>query len=168
MQNAWVSDDIESLAHRWAEDMGVGPFFFMEQEFANSKYRGRATPCRFKVAIAQAGAVQIELIQPLTDEPSAYRETVEPGQTALHHMCIASKDFAGDVAYFNALGYETVQEGSVGGARVVYLDTRSMTGYMLEIIEFTPVAEVLFGAIAEICSHWDGKDAWRSMETLMG
>lgn len=168
IQNAWVSDDIEALARKLTTEMGIGPFFFMEQEFSDSKYRGQPSACKFKLAITQAGPIQIELIQPLTEGCSAYRDSVKPGESKLHHMCVWSKDFDRDVAHFNSLGYITAQEGCVGGTRVAYLDTRELTGYMLEIIDQTPEATSLFDYIAESCKAWDGSDPWRSMQSMIG
>ena len=67
-QNAWVVKDIEIACLRWADEMGVGPFFLNEYPagtFSDVTYRGEPADLAMKVAIAQAGPVQIELIEPI-------------------------------------------------------------------------------------------------------
>ena len=81
-QSAWIVDDIDEAARLWAEKTGIGPFFvadYQEGVFETS-YRGKPAPMTMKTALAQAGSMQIELIQPTGDGPSAYRDTVPMGR----------------------------------------------------------------------------------------
>ena len=65
MQSAWVVDDLDAAVDAWLK-VGIGPFFFVEytpELFENSTYRGSPSPISMKIALAQAGDMQIELIE---------------------------------------------------------------------------------------------------------
>ena len=51
-----------------------------------------------KTALAQAGDMQIELIQPTGNSPSAYRDTVPMGRSGFHHIVRSVFDTVADAA----------------------------------------------------------------------
>jgi len=166
-QNAWVVPDVEQSIHRWVEEMGVGPFFLTHHTgLTEVTYRGAPSELSMKVALAQAGPVQIELIEPTSGAPCAYRDSVPAGQMGFHHMCVWTHDIEADTAYFADLGYPAATAGSAGRARFAYYDTRPLMGCMLEVVEHHPGIEAMFGRIAEICAAWDGRDPIRSTADL--
>ena len=68
-QNAWVVDDLETACNAWVTELGVGPFFITEyapSAFDSVTYRGAPSELAMRIGIAQAGPLQIELIQPLS------------------------------------------------------------------------------------------------------
>ncbi|MDX1580959.1 MAG: VOC family protein, partial [Alphaproteobacteria bacterium] len=74
-QNAWVVTDVFEAARKWVDFYGVGPFYVMEHlDLADIKYRGEPGKLDISVALAQAGPVQIELIQQFNPDNSAYRD----------------------------------------------------------------------------------------------
>lgn len=167
-QNAWVVEDLETAIERWVDEMGIGPFFVAEHgaQFTNLKYRGQPSELSMTVALAQAGPIQVELIQPTTDKPCAYRDSVPEGTTAFHHMCVWTHDIDADTAYFEALGYPAANIGKAGQAWFAYYDTRPLMGCMLEVVEYKPQIEAMFARIAEICRDWDGKRPVRTLADL--
>lgn len=168
-QNAWVVDDLDAAMQKWATEMGVGPFFVAEHgpAFKEVRYRGEPSELAMKVALAQAGPVQIELIQPTTNKPCAYRDSVPAGSgMGFHHMCVWTHDIDADSAYFEQLGYPTTNIGSTGNAWFAYYDTRPLMGCMLEVVERKPEIEAVFGRIAEVCAAWDGSKPVRNMTDL--
>ena len=83
---------------KWVNEMGVGPFYLNEYPngtFSKVTYRGELAELSMKVAIAQAGPIQIELIEPMT-ETCAYRDSVPKGKEGFHHMCVWTLDFKAD------------------------------------------------------------------------
>ena len=162
-QNAWVVDDVVAEANRWVEQFGVGPFFLADYEgrLNDVTYRGKPSELSMKVAIAQAGNVQIELIEPTTDAPCAYRDSVELGTIGFHHMCVWTHDIDADTAYFAGLGYEAATTGDAGRTRFAYYDTRALMGCMLEVVEFHPGIKERFDQIAAAAVDWDGTDPIR-------
>ena len=161
-QNAWVVDDVEAACMRWVNEMGVGPFFVnhYDNAFEAVTYRGEPAELSMYVALAQAGPVQIELIQPLT-ERCAYRDSVAPGTTGFHHMCVWTHDIEADTAYFESLGYPTATSGRTGDVAFAYYDTRAFMGCMLEVVTQTPDIVQRFADIAAAGNDWDGKDPIR-------
>ena len=120
-QNAWVVDDVEAACMKWVNEMGVGPFFITEytDQFSDMTYRGEPAELSMFVAIAQAGPVQIEIIQP-TVERCAYRDSVPAGTLGFHHMCVWTHDIKADTAYFAGLGYEAANIGRAGDIEFAY------------------------------------------------
>ncbi len=167
-QNAWVVDDVEAAATRWAAELGVGPFFVTEytDQFSNITYRGQPSELSMVVALAQAGPVQVELIQPTTSQPCAYRDSVQPGTVGFHHMCVWTHDIEADTAYLNGLGYETANAGNASSVRFAYYDTRPLLGCMLEVVEYLPAIADRFQRIADAAVGWDGTRALRPASEL--
>lgn len=167
-QNAWVVDDIDAAMKKWVDELGVGPFFVAEHGalFTDVRYRGQPGELSMTVALAQAGPLQIELIQPTTEQPCAYRDSVAPGATGFHHMCVWTHDIQADTAYFEQLGYPAANIGKAGFAWFAYYDTRPLLGCMLEVVEYKPEIEAMFGRIARAGADWDGKRPVRTMADL--
>ena len=167
-QNAWVVDDLEAAMTRWSSEMGVGPFFVTEHgaQFSNVLYRGEPSELYMNVALAQAGPLQVELIQPVSAS-CAYRDSV-PAGTAMgfHHMCVWTHDIDADTEYFAGLGYPAANSAETGAIRFAYYDTRPLLGCMLEVVEKKPAVEATFARIAEVCADWDGSDPIRSSADL--
>jgi hypothetical protein len=166
-QNAWVVDDVEAAAMRWADQMGVGPFFVTEHTgITDVTYRGQPGELSMIVALAQAGPMQIELIQPTVDQ-CAYRDSVAPGTLGFHHMCVWTHDIDADTAYFEGLGYPAANRAKANGVvGFAYYDTRPLLGAMLEVVEYNPMIEARFGAIADACAAWDGTRPVRSADEI--
>ena len=162
-QNAWVVDDVEAACFKWVDEMGVGPFFVTEYKnmFTDVHYRGEPAELDMIVAIAQAGPVQIELIQP-TVERCAYRDSVAPGTIGFHHMCVWTRDIDADTNYFAGLGYEAANMASIGDVQFAYYDTRPLMDCMLEVVTQTDSIVDRFAQIARAAEHWDGKNPIRS------
>ena len=168
LQNCWVVTDLEDAMERWLS-MGVGPFFRRDSDYPDALYRGRPEPLAFKAALAQAGPVQIELIQQTSKGPSAYRDMVPEGQTGFHHMCRIVHNVGEEIRRLRARGIEMASEfRSVGGAQVAYADTRNELGCMLELVPAEPVLINLFRDVAEAARYWDGRDPVRMLELKDG
>ncbi len=166
-QNSWVVDDIEAAAMKWVNTFKLGPFFIGEfgpDSLTDITYRGQPGEMHMLVALAQAGPLQIELIQPLTEERIAYRDTVQKGESKFHHVCVWSNDLDADVAFYNDKGCETANTGTViaTGARFAYVDTHEQLNCMLEILEHNAGIEEMFKMIADTCANWDGRESIRS------
>ena len=161
-QNAWVVPNVEQACLAWVEQMGIGPFFVTEYRdaFDSVTYRGEAARLDMIVALAQAGNVQVELIQPLVEQ-CAYRDSVPAGQMGFHHMCVWTHDIDADTEYFKSLGYAAANHGKVGGVDFAYYDTRPLLGCMLEVVSKQDSVVERFAQIAAAAQQWDGKDPIR-------
>ena len=161
-QKAWIVQDIESAARSWSEILNIGPFYVAEYGpsiFECIQYRGGPGTLRMKTAITYAGDQQIELVEPIGDSPSAYSDTIPPGQTGFHHLCFWSDDLDGDLEYYRKLGFPAANEGKMagGGPRFAYVDTSPVLQCMVELLERSPGIEKLFDGWRLSCMDWDGK-----------
>jgi len=158
-QNAWVVDDLEAACAAWVQQLGVGPFFITDYApgaFVSITYRGAPSELAMRIGIAQAGPLQIELIQPITEQ-SAYRMSVPAGSgQGFHHIGIWTENFDQDLSNFNDQGYETITSGRTRSTEFAYVDTRPLLGCMLEIVTKTPLAERRFSEIATAAEGWQG------------
>ena len=162
-QNAWVVNDVEAACMKWVNEMGVGPFFLSEYPqgmFDEVTYRGQPADLSMKVALAQAGNVQVELIEPLSAE-CAYRDVIPAGSEGFHHMCVWTYDFAADKGYFDQLGYTAANTGRIREVNFAYFDTRPLMGCMLEVVSWNQSTADRFAMIAEAAQDWDGRDPIR-------
>lgn len=164
MQLAWVVPGLEGAIAGWVRTAGAGPFFvFEELHFDDGLYRGAPAdvqPCR--AAIGQHGDMQIELIQPLADEPGIWTDVVPFGRRGFHHTGLYCADYESERAAALA-GGEMAFEGLMMGARTCYIDTTATLGFMTELITANPVAEMVFGQIRQASEGWDGRDPIRTL-----
>ena len=162
-QNAWVVDDLDEAMHKWVNELGVGPFFVTEygDQYSNLTYRGQPGELRMRIGISQAGPVQIEIIQPTTDDPSAYRDVYPAGTSGFHHMCVYTDDMAAFREHFERLGYPAVNAGEVGPIKFAYFDTRPLMGCMWEVVERVPGSNERAERIKAHCANWDGTNPIR-------
>jgi hypothetical protein len=160
LQFSWVVRDLEEAARRWHQNMGIGPFLVNRHLKINDPlYRGTPQVTDFSTAIAQAGPVQIELVEQHDDSPSCYRDTVPVGTEALHHVAIIAADYDAAVADYRGRGFALANEGRFGDVRFCYVDTAAAIGHMVEILEDMPTIRGFFGAVAKAPGRWDGDPA---------
>lgn len=156
MQSAWVVDDIEAACLKWVETTGIGPFYIFPHLQLEVSYRGKPSTIDFSVASAQAGDVQIELIQQHCDTPSAYRDQFKRGEQGHHHMAIYVADYDAALAHYTNQGFVAATAGLFGEMRFCYVDTRDAIGCMIEIIQHDPIQDAIFERISEGAKNWDG------------
>ena len=113
-----------------------------------------------RVAIAQAGNIQIELIEPISPK-CAYRDSIPTGETGFHHMCVWTHDFDSDLLYMENLGYTAANTGKVSEVTFAYFDARPLMGCMLEVVSYNENTEKRFENIATAAKNWDGADPLR-------
>lgn len=165
-QHAWVVDDLEAAVERWATTLGIGPFFLLDHsdDLVDTMYRGEPASLSMRLALAQAGPVQVELIQPKGDGPNCYRDLVPAGTTGFHHICMWTHDIDADTAHFAAHGCPAVNTGRVrDSVRFAYYDARDTLGCMVEVMERSDEVEALFQSIAVAAVGWEGDDPLRTL-----
>lgn len=162
VQNAWVVDDLDKAMRGWL-GQGVGPFHTLDIRHENAIYRGRPVPLSFRVGLAQAGPIQIELIQQTSDGDSAYRDVVPKGEVGFHHVCMMTDDCEQEVARLLERGFAIANEINSRGNRTCYMDTRSDIGCMLEILPPSPLLLKIYQIVARSAQDWDGSDPVRAM-----
>ncbi|QZA14556.1 VOC family protein [Mycolicibacterium holsaticum DSM 44478 = JCM 12374] len=158
-----VVDDVLVAAAGWARTFGVGPFHVLPVVEQQADYGGEIRSVRIQVAVAQAGPVQVELIQQHCDTPSIYSEWSRRGTSSFHQIATMTTDYDAKTAHFTSLGYPPAAQSVGGGFRVAYIDTVADFGFYTEVVEAPPAFLDQLRAISDTCASWDGSDPVRIM-----
>jgi hypothetical protein len=164
VQTAWVVEDLDRAMEHFIATLAIGPFFVMRHVQNEWEYKGRPVIPEISLALAQTGAMQIELIQQHDDTASPYLD-VPPSVATVHHIGAITTDFDADLAHFAAQGVELVYHTTFGAARVAYMDTRASIGCMTELVDPDDDIRGLFTLIADAGTDWDGSDPVRIIPT---
>lgn len=163
-QTAFVVPDLRAAIDHWTTTMRAGPFFVLPHLLAPGQtYRGSESRADVTLAMGFAGHMQIELIQPLDNHPSVYKETIDLRGHGFHHLGIACADVEASCAAYRARGFQEAYRAAVPtGGEVVYLDDRSgaQAGF-IELLPVTPVMDETFTRFWEASRDWDGSDPVR-------
>jgi len=156
--------DIHVAMEHWTQNLGVGPFLFAPHvEMADFEYRGQRGNPAVAIATASAGSVEIELVQPLDDSPSAYLDFVRQHGSGQQHIGFHSTAMDEHLALAAANGWTVLQRTSSGGARSVHFDTAGdFAGTVVQLSETTPAKLAKAALQAELAAQWDGSDPIRA------
>ncbi|MFF3575050.1 zinc-binding dehydrogenase [Nocardia jiangxiensis] len=159
-QIGYVVRDIEaSMRHFTA--CGIGPWFYLEGvRPANFTYRGEPSDMAMDVAVANSGDIQIELITPVNDAPSMYRDFLAAGHEGVQHVAYWSDDYQNLYDRALAAGFTVGQEGQLGGAdsRFAYFETEHHPGTVIEISDLGGSKKFIFDLIKLAAAGWDGSN----------
>lgn len=163
IQMAYIVEDIRTDIDHWVNGLGVGPWFLLDSFVGvDAVYRGAESKADVAIAMAFAGNMLIELIQPKDEHASVYKEVRDTRGFGFHHFGKASSDFEGDSARLTAKGYELAFSARVPtGDRVAYFDTKGELPGFFELIEATPAMERHFSGYYSASIGWAGEDPIR-------
>jgi hypothetical protein len=162
-QAAYVVGDLDAAMDNWRRVVDVGPFFVSRGGAVDTLFH-RGQPIEgfsADLALAQAGPVQIELIQPMSSGPNVFSDSVPAGTDAYHHQAYFTDDLDAEFARFAAMDVEVAWNGSVGELHFAYFDTRHLVGCMTEVLEHEVNIEATFRMVADAAVAWDGSDPVR-------
>jgi len=133
-----VVRDLEKTADFYYSTFGIGPFSVVpEVKFDGVILRGQPSDSKIKVAFADSGPLQIELIQPLEGE-NIYTEFLRSGNEGLHHLGFEVDNFEGMLAKFKRRGVEPMFWKNFGFMAFAYLDTGKIGGVIVELLWHKP------------------------------
>ena len=135
-----VVRDMDQSIEFYSTVFGCGPFKEMEYSLEGVLYRGKPSDCKMKLAMAQSGPVEIELIQVLEGETPHTEFLREKGE-GLHHLRFSVDDLDGKLAEYAEQGIEPVWQHSMPeiGFSWAYLNTDTVGGVMIELVEIKEV-----------------------------
>ncbi len=162
-QNGYVVRDIEAAMRHWTDVLGVGPFFYIERvPVEDFRYREEPSDVDVSIALANSGALQIELIQPRNDAPSLWGDFLDAGHEGLQHVAYWTQAMDTELDRIAALGIEIGQQGCIGeNGRFVYLLTEAHPGTIVEVSEVSGAKGRFFEHIAKAARSWDGSEPVR-------
>ena len=194
-QLGYVVPDLEQAMMGWI-DRGVGPWLTVGPVVVtDNKYLERPSRPLLMFGFCQVGGVQLELIQPLDDEPSSWRAFLAAGWSGFHHcgFCVEPRDYQRSIARARASGATMLQMMSFSGARFAYFLPPGRVGSPIErmrleevapeqanavrasvaggcaigeLIEFQPRIREMFATVTRAAATWDGKS--RPVRHLLG
>jgi methylmalonyl-CoA/ethylmalonyl-CoA epimerase len=138
-QVGMVVRDAQAAAEHMHRLLGFGPFRVIEWPIEGidpqATYRGTPGDFRIRVAFAQVGATQLELVEPV-EGASIWSEFLESHGPGLHHVRITVPNFEETAAALEAFGIKQVCSGTGFhvGSKWAYFDTsRLLNGLVVEI-----------------------------------
>lgn len=166
-QLGYLVPSLDEAMAQWTASFGVGPFFVLPpRHFAELANDGLPTGQRdiiAGVALSYLGDLQIELIVP-GPAPSTYRRFLDAGGSGLHHLGVASHDYAGERAALIAAGGTIETEGRTDLTRFAYVrGSVAHPGSIIELIEMSPQISDAFASIKAATHDWDGQNPIRHL-----
>lgn len=147
-QTGYVTHNIERAIALVGADFGLSQFSHFEVELALQTPGGVKSAC-LHVGTAWAGAMQVELIQPISGYLDAYLaglpEDPDDITPRFHHFAVRRESMdllRRDVAN---LAMPTVFEAEAAGIASVFVDARARIGHHLEFVCATPEGWAMLG-----------------------
>ena len=168
-QNGYVVDNLEAALSHWIKVLGVGPFYRFSVAFDYYMYRGEQSSPKLEVAVANAGFLQIELIQQVNSERSSYLDFLKTHGPGLQHIAVWTERYEEDLASWAKLGYEVDCECKINQkGRVTFYRTELHGGSLLEVLEYLPATRSRMEFVHRASIGWDGSDPIRPLAVTSG
>jgi len=142
-QNAYVTNDLDRALAIWRDQYGVPEFYVFEN---NAPGLVSSPEYRMKIALANVGGLEVELIEPLPGQAPMHAEVLpEDGSFAMcfHHAALridgALSDYEDYMASLDPAMHPVIWRGELGDVmRYAYTDERATLGHYLEHVWFDP------------------------------
>ena len=140
-QNAYVTNDLDRALAIWRDEFGVPEFYVFENDTPGLV---SSPDYRMKIALANVGGLEIELIEPLPGLAPMHAEVLpEDGSFAVrfHHAAMRIDgdlaDFEAHMASLDPVRHSVIWQGGLGEVmRYAYTDARATIGHYLEHVWF--------------------------------
>jgi hypothetical protein len=164
-QNGYIVEALDEAISYWTSVLGIGPFFIIPSlKFERYSYNGVDSQPEIRLALANSGGLQIELIEQINDAPSYYRGFLDRFGPGLQHMSVWTTTYEDDVRRHRERGVTLIVEAVLaGGARASFHGDESVAGAVMEVLELTPELSRIFAMIREAAMGWDGADPVRRL-----
>ncbi len=152
VQTAFLVPNLEEGCAALNRAYGWGPFLGgTEGVLGDHTYHGQpADPIRIRGVFVQTGEINVEVIEVVSETPSAFHESLrEDGQPVLHHCAAFAADYEGTRDHLVAQGYPVVSEFGFAGRRICYVDTRPLLGFMTEVYPDLPIIRAMYAEARE-------------------
>jgi len=136
-QIGFVVRNIEKMAKAYADvfDMEVPDVIITDAEDkAHTKFNGKPTEARAKLAFFDMGSLSLELIEPIGG-PSTWKEFLDTHGEGVHHIAFQVKGMDWVIQYLDGKGINPIQRGDFTGGRYAYVDGTEKLGVILELLE---------------------------------
>jgi len=135
-QLGYVVADIDRTVRYYESTLGIGPFNSpFEVDMSGAVFRGKRIETKIKVAFAQSGSLQLELIQPVEGQ-NPYTEFLARHGDGIHHLAYIVDDMEAMKAEFAKRGYQVVFQHDMVVMEFAYYDTSEIGGLMTEVLYY--------------------------------
>ncbi|MFC1494663.1 VOC family protein [Thermodesulfobacteriota bacterium] len=118
--------------------IGLGPFTIRNSKHAAATVRGKKESYEVRIALAQQGSVQLELIEYINGE-TIHGEFLKDKGEGLHHIRFMVSDLDAVINKFSEIGVNVLQEDRfVDGGGIAYMETNKMGGFITEVTQVPP------------------------------
>jgi hypothetical protein len=136
-----IVPDIDRAVENYWKVFGIGPWkFYTYGKPLVKRMTRKGKPCEYKmrVALANAGSMRIELIEPLAGD-TVYQEFVDEHGYGIHHIGVLTDNMSESLRKAAEWGLVMTQDGAGFGpdddGHYAYLDTEDLIGTTIELIE---------------------------------
>lgn len=147
-QTAYITHDLDRAIALCGPAMGITGFAAMDYELA-LRVDGEERPIQLRVATGWAGAMQVELIQPVSGYIAPYAGGLPADPTdcvpRFHHVAVRRDDPAALAREVAALGLPIIFETGGNGISSIFVDASSRFGHPIEFVCATPEGWQLLG-----------------------
>jgi len=136
-----VVKNIEISLDHWTKFLGLEkrPEVRMAEghEANPTHYRGNPSNAKAKLAFMQLENMEVELIEPVGEEASHWKEFLDTKGEGVHHIAFRVKGMEENhyIENYNKNGLPMVQHGGWDGGEYGYMDGLSSLGVMVELLE---------------------------------
>ena len=118
--------------------LGLGPFAVRTVHHPAATVRGKKVSYEVKIAMAQQGPVQLELIE-YQKGTTIHKEFLDDKGEGIHHILFKVRDIDATQEKFARLGINPLQQDRfITGGGMAYLDTGKIGGMILELVQHPP------------------------------
>lgn len=139
-----VVRDIDKAIKYYSDTFGIGPFQTIVFEPDKHWVDGKPYPVKLKLAFAQMGPVELELLEPISDGP--HKEFLDTHGEGLQHLGFYIDNYDEWMSYLKQQGIGILYnaEGNIEGLghiRAAYLDSQAGKpgGTLIEICELKQI-----------------------------
>lgn len=144
-QNAYVTRDIEKALELFRARYGVADARHFQAEFEVTTPTGKGLAVN-KVAFIWIGALQYELIEPVSGLVDIYSDALPEQGLRFHHICMRSHDWDATLAEVERQQLSIVYRGETSsGLKFIYADARATLGHYLEFTWVPPAIWTAMG-----------------------
>jgi methylmalonyl-CoA/ethylmalonyl-CoA epimerase len=139
LQIGVVVNDLQEAMERYWNVFGIGPwqiYTFAPPFVKETILRGKPVPYTMRLALAQVGNIEWELIQPL-EGPSVYKEFLKQKGGGLHHVACDVGDYDQAVSALKKHGIGIAMSGTTPVDTFAQMDTEKKLFAGFEIYKRT-------------------------------
>lgn len=135
-----VVRDREKTMKQIGSLLGITSFRLVHFDQIEVIVHGKKTHCDAKLAFAQIGPIEIELLEPGHGE-SIWAEFLNTKGEGVHHVGIFVPDIDKESARFMEMGIGNLQSGEDDHVRFSYWDTEGIVGVIIELLQIKSIIQ---------------------------